>query len=144
MLSSFTRGRSLLIVPEATTPSNAITDVNNPRPEPAASYETPKLQPGKDIPPSDTRARSIYLDWWEEIAYIITSIVCIVLALTVLLYMNNQSMNSWKLRIQPNTVVALLATLTRATLIFPLVKCLGHLEWTFFEQPRTLDFMKYI
>jgi len=64
-----------------------------------------------------------------------------VLALTILLYMDNKSMENWKLRLQPNTVVALLATLTRATLIFPLAECLGHLKWTFFEQPRTLDFM---
>jgi hypothetical protein len=50
-------------------------------------------------------------------------------------------MHDWKLPIQPNSLVALLATLTRAALVHPLAECIGHLKWTFFEKPRTLDFM---
>ncbi|KAI8940576.1 hypothetical protein NX059_001851 [Plenodomus lindquistii] len=134
----------------AITPSDGaadVTDVEDPPNSATSSTHVAAPEPSSE-PSSEnqsllshTRTRSIYLDWWEEIVSALTSLVCMVLALAVLIYMDDQSMARWKLPVQPNTVVAFLATLIRATLIFPLAECLGHLKWTFFERPRTLDFM---
>jgi hypothetical protein len=64
-----------------------------------------------------------------------------ILALIVLLYMDDRSLADWRLRVQPNTIIAFLSTLIRATLIYPLSECIGHLKWVFFEKPRSLNFM---
>ena len=128
---------------DVTLPNEPDPDVNEHSREQATSPSNKSLEPPaeKESPALRLRTRSIFVEWWEEIASVIVSLVCMILALTVLLYMDNGSTDSWRLRIQPNSVVAFLATLTRAALIFPLAECLGHFRRTFFERPRTLGFM---
>jgi len=82
--------------------------------------------------------RSILLVWWEEILSISIAIICTALSVAVLIYMNNRSLSKWTYRLQPNTLVAFLATITRAALIYALAECLGHLKWTYSERPKAL------
>ena len=82
--------------------------------------------------------RSILLEWSEEILSVAIAVICTVLSIAVLAYMNERSLDEWKLSLQPNTLIALLATVTRAALIYPLAECLGYLKWRYFERPRTL------
>ncbi|KAH6629124.1 hypothetical protein C7974DRAFT_181757 [Boeremia exigua] len=82
--------------------------------------------------------RSIFRDWWREIFSISLAIICTILSVAVLLYVDNRSAHEWNLPVQPNTLIASLATLARAALIFPLAECIGHLKWTYFEKPRAL------
>ena len=91
--------------------------------------------------PTQTRhtERCILLHWWEELLSVSIAVACTVASFVVLACMDNQSIDSWKLGVEPNTLVAFLATLTRAALIFPLAECLGHLKWTFFERPGPLN-----
>ena len=91
---------------------------------------------------SSTQSRSssrwILLEWWEEILSITIAIVCTALSIVILIHMDGRSLSEWKLRLQPNTLIALFATITRAALIYPLAECLGHLKWRYFERPREL------
>jgi hypothetical protein len=84
------------------------------------------------------RDRPMLLEWWEEILSVSVAIVCTALSIAVLAYMNGRSLSDWKLDLQPNTLIALFATITRAALIYPLAECLGYLKWRHFERPRTL------
>ncbi|KAF2622936.1 hypothetical protein BU25DRAFT_414706 [Macroventuria anomochaeta] len=90
-----------------------------------------------------TRAssRSVFTDWWEELVSVAIGLVCTFSAITILAYMDRRSMRDWRLPIQPNSLVALLATLTRAALVYPVSECIGHLKWVYFERPRPLNFM---
>lgn len=85
---------------------------------------------------SPTQSRSspqwILLEWWEEILSITIAIVCTALSIFILIHMKGRSLSEWKLRLQPNTLIALFATITRAALIHPLAECLGHLKWKYF------------
>lgn len=83
--------------------------------------------------------RPIHRDWWTEIVSFTIAASCTFASVVILLCMQNRSMQHWKLRIQPNTLVAFLATLTRAALIYPLGECIGHLKWVDFEHPRALS-----
>jgi hypothetical protein len=120
--------RSSTIAPVRTI---SASDPTNEKGAKAATFEV--------LPP--IRKRSVLIDWWEEIASVTFASMCLALTLTVLLYMDNKAMRNWKLHIQPNSLVALLATLARAALIFPLSECVGHLKWVYFERPRSLAHM---
>ena len=82
--------------------------------------------------------RSILLEWWEEILSIAIAVLCTALSGAVLAYMDGRSLSDWGFRLQPSTLIALLATITRAALMYPLAECLGNLKWKYFERPRTL------
>jgi hypothetical protein len=86
--------------------------------------------------------RWIFLEWWEEILSITIAVMCTALSIVILIRMNGRSLTEWKLRLQPNTLIALFATITRAALIYPLAECLGHLKWKYFERPRELAHLK--
>ena len=96
----------------------------------------------KNRPTTQRRKRWIPFDWWEERVSIFVSLICTSLAVGVLFYMNGRSMQDWKLAIQPNSLIAIFATLTRAALIFPLAECIGQLKWVHFETPRPLSLME--
>jgi hypothetical protein len=81
-------------------------------------------------------------NWGEEITSIVFGFICMMLALTVLICMDDKPLAVWKLSVQPTTAIAFLSTITRAALIFPLSECIGHLKWEFFDQPRSLYFMQ--
>lgn len=100
----------------------------------------PKAKTAELHSPTQSRAktRPILLEWWEEILSISIAVVCTVLSIAVLAYMNGRSLDEWELRLQPNTLIALLATVTRAALIYPLAECLGYLKWRYFERSRKL------
>jgi hypothetical protein len=86
--------------------------------------------------------RSIVFDWWKEMLSVTVAVACTASSVLVLVYMNGRSLSEWQFRLQPNTFIALLATITRATLIHPLAECLGYLKWRFFESPRTLTHLQ--
>lgn len=77
--------------------------------------------------------------WWWELGSILLAIVCTVLTMSVLLYMDGRRLTDWKLKISPNTVVSALSTLSKSALLYPVAECLGQLKWMYFEKPRPLD-----
>jgi hypothetical protein len=109
--------------------SRDIDDLVDPKSK-TAEFHSPTQPRAKDRP--------ILLEWWEEMLSVAIAVVCTALSIAVLAYMNGRSLDEWKLRLQPNTLIALFATITRAALIFPLAECLGYLKWRYFERPRTL------
>ncbi|KAF2727743.1 hypothetical protein EJ04DRAFT_417970, partial [Polyplosphaeria fusca] len=78
--------------------------------------------------------------WWWEIGAITITLVSIILMMTIFLLMNNQPLHKWTLPIQPSSLVAVLSTIARTALLYPVTECLGQLKWTYFDQAtsRTL------
>jgi hypothetical protein len=111
-------------------------DHNHARQKPTLLESNKKLEEIKLSKPS------LFRDWGEEIASVVFSLICTSLAFAVLFYMDSRSLAEWKLQIQPNTAIAILSTLTRASLIFPLSECIGQSKWLFFEKSRSLHSMQ--
>jgi hypothetical protein len=103
-----------------------------------AQQEPTLLEPREELEEMKSSNPSLFRDWGEEIASVVFSLVCTSLAFAVLLYMDSRSLAEWKLRVQPNTAIAILSTLTRASLMFPLSECIGQLKWVFLEKSRSL------
>jgi hypothetical protein len=61
-------------------------------------------------PRTQPRAKnwSIMFEWWQEILSVSIAVVCTALSIAVLACMNGRSLDEWKLRLQPNTLIALL------------------------------------
>ncbi|KAH7113907.1 hypothetical protein B0J11DRAFT_585100 [Dendryphion nanum] len=53
-------------------------------------------------------------------------------------------MARWTLPIQPNSLVAILSTIAKSSVLIPLAECIGQLKWTYFERPAAtrLDHMQ--
>ncbi|KAI1775622.1 hypothetical protein F4818DRAFT_457840 [Hypoxylon cercidicola] len=77
--------------------------------------------------------------WWWEILAIILSIACMCTLVTLLTKMDGLPLQSWWLPIEPNSLVAALTTIAKASMLVPAASCIGQLKWRhFMTQPRRL------
>lgn len=67
--------------------------------------------------------------WWWEISAAFLSAVCMVLLLVLLLLTNGTPLEKWPLPIQPNSLIAVLTTLAKTTMLVPVAACLSQLKW---------------
>lgn len=79
--------------------------------------------------------------WWWEIGGVLLGIACTCLTIGVLSVMNGRALATWKLPIQPNSVVAVFSAIARSALLVPIAECLSQLKWIYFDnsQPRALS-----
>jgi hypothetical protein len=80
-------------------------------------------------------------DWrWEFVAAGF-SLVCVIAVITLLAAYQEKPLSSWHFvyNITPNTLVALLSTLSRTALIVPVASCISQLKWIHLvNSPRSL------
>ncbi|OIW26634.1 hypothetical protein CONLIGDRAFT_482321 [Coniochaeta ligniaria NRRL 30616] len=72
--------------------------------------------------------------WWWEITAAALSIVCMSLILVLLMKISNISLSDWPLPIQPNSLIAVLTTVGKASLLVPVAACISQLKWRHFQQ----------
>jgi hypothetical protein len=80
-------------------------------------------------------------DWQWEFAAAGFSLVCVVAIIIVLAAYQEKPLSSWRFvyNITPNTLVALLSTLSRTALIVPVASCISQLKWIHLvSSPRPL------
>ena len=70
--------------------------------------------------------------WWWEISSTVLSFVCMVLLLVLLLKSNNRPLESWKLPIQPSSLIAVFTTIAKTSMMVPVASCLSQLKWRHF------------
>ncbi|KAI2473629.1 hypothetical protein F4781DRAFT_139361 [Annulohypoxylon bovei var. microspora] len=70
--------------------------------------------------------------WWWEILAIILSITCMFSLVVVLAKIDNSPLQGWWLPIQPNTLVAALITIGKASMMLAVASCIGQLKWRHF------------
>ncbi|KAI0007463.1 hypothetical protein F4779DRAFT_591789 [Xylariaceae sp. FL0662B] len=77
--------------------------------------------------------------WWWEILAMILSIACMCILVVLLTKINNLPLQSWWLPIEPNSLVAVLTTVAKTSMMVPAASCISQLKWRhFMVQPRRL------
>lgn len=83
--------------------------------------------------------------WWWEVSGISVSIICCALLFAFLAIIDRMSLERWSLWIQPNAVIAILATFTKTSMMVPVVSCISQLKWLHFRTvPRPLSHLDVI
>ncbi|GAW17468.1 hypothetical protein ANO14919_069250 [Xylariales sp. No.14919] len=78
--------------------------------------------------------------WWWEIGAAVLSITSLVLLFVLLSQSDGRRLQSWYLPIQPNSLIAVLTTVAKTSMMVPVASCLSQLKWRhFISQPRPLD-----
>ena len=77
--------------------------------------------------------------WWWEILATILSIACMGALTVILAKIDNIPLPHWWLPIQPNSLIAVLTTVAKSSMMLSVASCISQLKWGhFFQQPRKL------
>ncbi|KAK3347033.1 hypothetical protein B0T25DRAFT_460941 [Lasiosphaeria hispida] len=79
-------------------------------------------------------ARKVDAWWWWEIAASALSILCMILLLVLLLKINGISLEAWSQPIQPSSLIAVLTTVAKTSMMVPVAACISQLKWRHFQQ----------
>jgi hypothetical protein len=72
--------------------------------------------------------------WRPDYASLAFSILCLAALVIVLGHTDGSLLSSWGYAISPNTVVSILSTAARASLLQPVSHCLGQLKWLYLRK----------
>jgi len=87
---------------------------------------------------------SLRFGWWWELGAMLVSVTSTSFILAVLVFMNNKSLESWKLPIQISSLIAVFSTFAKSALLVALSDGLSQLKWHHFERrARTMDHLQY-
>ncbi|KAI0104250.1 hypothetical protein GGR51DRAFT_572717 [Nemania sp. FL0031] len=89
--------------------------------------------------------RTVYWSWWWwwEITAAGLSLLSTSLIVVLLFNINNRPLQSWALPIQPNSLLAILTTITKTSLLVPIAACISQLKWRhFLLRSRPLDHLQ--
>lgn len=82
-----------------------------------------------------------FRDWYWELIAAVFSLACVVAIVVILRTYQEKSLSSWHFYFDttPNTIIALLSTLSRTALIVPVASCISQLKWIHLaSSPRRL------
>ncbi|KAI0119542.1 hypothetical protein F4814DRAFT_458766 [Daldinia grandis] len=71
--------------------------------------------------------------WWWEIGGSVLSLIGISLVIPVLKQVDDQPVEMWPYSIRPNSMIAVLTTITRTSMMIPIASCLSQLKWGHFQ-----------
>jgi len=97
---------------------------------------------GNDKPSQGTRQRTTRstckpLDgdsWAWEIAAVILSLVMSGITVLTLILIDNKKLPDLPIGITPNTLISILTTISKSSLLFTVGQCLGQLKWVWFSR----------
>ncbi|KAK6856418.1 hypothetical protein PG995_006605, partial [Apiospora arundinis] len=88
--------------------------------------------------PSEGRGPTSWWWWWEIMATIL-SIVCMAALVIILVNIDNVPLPHWWLPIQPNSLIAVLTTVAKSSMMLSVASCISQMKWGHFSQhPRKL------
>ncbi|CAK1362457.1 unnamed protein product [Cercospora beticola] len=77
--------------------------------------------------------------WWFEVLGMATSVAALLAIFGILFAYSGKPLSDWKAILRPNTVVAVLSTLSKSAMLMVVGQCIGQLKWVYFAQrPRSL------
>ena len=115
------------------------TEDNHPSPPLSSREEThekPAHQKIVEHHRQDLPKKNVLNLWWMELLSIIFSLMCLATNVGVLRAINNKEYKSWKIarvNITPNTIVSIIATLTKASLLLTVAEVIAQLKWLCFQ-----------
>ncbi|KAF3012650.1 hypothetical protein E8E14_010861 [Neopestalotiopsis sp. 37M] len=71
--------------------------------------------------------------WWWEIGASALSIACVAAIVGVLVYINNLAIDQWNFQISPNSLIAVMTTISKAAMMVPIAACISQLKWVYFS-----------
>ncbi|KAI8625948.1 hypothetical protein F5Y19DRAFT_488675 [Xylariaceae sp. FL1651] len=77
--------------------------------------------------------------WWLEVGSLILSLTSKITLLGFLVAYNSHALADWPLPLQPNTVISILTTTMKATILLSISTCFSQLKWHHFRIPRRLN-----
>ncbi|KAI1389875.1 uncharacterized protein F4822DRAFT_428216 [Hypoxylon trugodes] len=78
--------------------------------------------------------------WWWEIGASVLSIVGILLVGLVLYRIDSNTLQNWLYSIQPNSLISVLTTVSKASMMVPIASSISQLKWQHFSyRPNTLN-----
>ncbi|KAI0429592.1 hypothetical protein F5Y09DRAFT_331681 [Xylaria sp. FL1042] len=81
--------------------------------------------------------------WWWEIGSCIVSLIGLGLVTFILSRVDNEPVSSWPYSIRPNSLVSVITTVTKASMMVPIALCLSQLKWDHFQyRPNTLHHLQ--
>ncbi|UPK90307.1 hypothetical protein LCI18_001242 [Fusarium solani-melongenae] len=107
---------------DGTTPRNSVQESREISSTKPPDYDTEYNRQAQDI-------KATHCWWWEDIAAAMFSIVCMSMVAAVLVSAHDTSLESWPTSIQPNSIIAILTTLSKAAMLVPITSCLSQLKW---------------
>ncbi|OTB06327.1 hypothetical protein M426DRAFT_21116 [Hypoxylon sp. CI-4A] len=89
----------------------------------------------KNVAETSTKRSNPILSWWWwwEIGGTILSLVSVGLIIVVLKRVDDHSVDQWPYSIRPNSMIAVLTTITKAAMMVPITSCLSQLKWGHFQ-----------
>ncbi|KAI0864701.1 hypothetical protein F4860DRAFT_463187 [Xylaria cubensis] len=83
--------------------------------------------------------------WWWEIGAAVLSTTSLIVLFILLFNSNGQPLQSWPLPIQPNSLIAVLTTIAKTSMMVPVASCLSQLKWRhFMHRSRPLNHFQVI
>ncbi|KAI1860334.1 uncharacterized protein JN550_011600 [Neoarthrinium moseri] len=77
--------------------------------------------------------------WWWEIGATTLGIACVAAIAGVLIYINNRTIDQWTFGIAPNSLIAIMTTISKAAMMVPIASCISQLKWDYFsKRPRPI------
>ncbi|KAI1737700.1 hypothetical protein F4680DRAFT_204003 [Xylaria scruposa] len=70
--------------------------------------------------------------WWWEMGATVLSLTSLSLIITLLTYIDDAPLSDWPLPIQPNSLLAVLTTAMKTTMLVSVTSCIGQLKWRHF------------
>ncbi|KAI0104248.1 hypothetical protein GGR51DRAFT_549509 [Nemania sp. FL0031] len=81
--------------------------------------------------------------WWWEIASLAVSVVSMGIAIYLLSQINGIALHEWPFPIQPNSLLSVLTTVGKASMLVPIASCMSQLKWHHFSiRERPLDHLE--
>ncbi|KAF7185907.1 hypothetical protein HII31_12780, partial [Pseudocercospora fuligena] len=102
--------------------------------ETSSKMSSESLRPKPDMK-DEPHERRIFI-WWPESLPMLGSAAFLVAIAAVLLAFHGKPLETWNMpwQIRPNTLVSILMTLCRLTMLVVVAECLSQLKWVYFQQ----------
>lgn len=84
----------------------------------------------------DAPEANVWKLWWMELLAIVVSLACLGANVAFLTVLNDKEYKSWKIArvdFTPNTIISIIATFTKASLLLPIAEVLSQLKWLHFQ-----------
>lgn len=82
--------------------------------------------------------------WTWEVGGCALSLVSIALLVVFLTYIDGNKYANWERSISPNTIVSVISTVAKASMLVPISSCLSQLKWTSFHNPTPFYHMQVL
>lgn len=134
---------------QETSPLQQNTTQNSSRGSHDAFSSTSNPSSPQSLPPQERKTLVVGLppwinDWWTlELASSVLSIGSTIAIVAILAQFDNKPLDSWRLSIQPNTVVSVLSTVAKSSLFLAVAECISQQKWLYYHSPRLRSFGKF-